>query len=200
MAASNQIKFNDPRINPRPITSKEFGGSLLKNSNAKTARPISNKLPMHLVLRSEIAKGPYSFLKKASAIEKLVKQQAKKNNISVYSFANSGNHLHLLIKIKASNRHQMQYLWKRFIRSVSSLIARLVLGFEKSKAKGIKFWSHRPFTRILSSWVKDFLYVKKYLFQNYLETLGLIPYQPRSLRKSHNKYVNKTFKIVKMQC
>ena len=47
----------------------DFGGDLLKG-NAREQRPISNKRPMHLVMRSTLATGERSFLnarkKKAS--------------------------------------------------------------------------------------------------------------------------------------
>lgn len=155
-------------------TKRFFGGSYLKNSNAKTARPISTKEAMHVVMRSSLANGRHSMLQKilAKKIRQTIDTQAKRFQIRIYGFANVGNHLHLLVR--APHRD----LFKGFLRAISGLIARITLGVERGNAKSIKFWDQRPFTRIVS-WKRDFIGVKKYVLQNFNEAMGFIPFSPR---------------------
>jgi len=153
---------------------REFGGSLLKKSHAKTARPISDKEAMHIVLKSTMAKGTYSMLNKdrPRRIRKSIDAQAKRFYVKIYEYANVGNHLHILVR--ASDRK----LFKGFLRSISGLIARITLSAERGSAKKIKFWDQRPFTRIVS-WAKDFSWVKAYVVQNFHEAMGWVPFKPR---------------------
>ena len=111
---------------------KEFGGACLKNSHAKKARPIETRKAMHLTLRSSKAKGGKSFRaskERIHRIEKLVRKQAQVFQVEIYRYANVGNHLHLLVK--ANSRKG----FIRFLKAISGLIARIVLGAERGKAK-----------------------------------------------------------------
>jgi REP element-mobilizing transposase RayT len=160
---------------------KDFGGSLIKG-NPREARPISVKRPMHLVLRSTLAKGKCSFLnaRRAKQIRLIVENSARVQGIKIYRFANSGNHLHLIILARS------RLAFSRFIRTITGLIARLTLGVERGKSMGIKFWDARPFTRILE-WGRDFRRACEYLLQNTLEAFGFIPYQPRKISKLNRR-------------
>lgn len=151
----------------------EFGGTRLRG-NAREARPMAPKRPLHLVLKSSLATGDKSFLKTArkKPIEQLLYRLAKRKGVKLYRYANSGNHLHLLI-LPSSQR-----AYYSFIRAATGLIARLTLGAERGKAKGQKFWDAKPYTRIVE-WGRDFRGVCAYILQNTLEALGFIPYQPR---------------------
>ncbi len=151
---------------------KYFGGSHLKNSNPKEKRPISTKRSMHLVLRSSMARHDYSLLKKDQIIRKIVSAQGRAFGVKVYKQANGGNHLHLIVLPRSRQAFQS------FIRAISGLIAREVLGAQRGNPQYIKFWDQRPYTRVLE-WGKDFRKVSKYLVQNTLEALGFIDYQPR---------------------
>ncbi len=146
-----------------------FGGAHLKNSHAKEQRPISTKRAMHLVLRSSICKGEFSLLKPKNAvkIENIIWNQGAHLGVKIYRLANSGNHLHLLVLPRS--RHS----FLKFIRAISGLIPRAVLGAERGCAKGKKFWDQRPFSRIVE-WGKDFIKVKKYLAKNILEAIGFV--------------------------
>jgi REP element-mobilizing transposase RayT len=176
-----------------------FGGSLLKNSHAKVARPLSSKQALHVVLRSDVAKGPYSLLKHERVIKNTLQKMGQKHGVKVYRVANAGNHLHLLLRF--TKRRGLQ----NFLRGSTGLIARKVLGRERglgryaqnkspkaikgseltSKSTAVfgstgstrdqhfKFWSQRPFTRIVS-WGKDFDGTLSYLKLNSLEALGFI--------------------------
>jgi REP element-mobilizing transposase RayT len=169
----NQLTFD--AVNTRNL--KHFGGDFLKNSHAKVKRPISTKKAMHVVVRSTMAKGPLSLLRKNKEISSIIYKQARESGVRIYHFANAGNHLHMVIL--ASSR----MAFKNFIRSVTGLIARLILKAQKGAAKSIQFWDKRPFSRILE-WGRDFKITAKYLLQNTLEALGFIPYQPRKKSRS----------------
>ena len=57
------------------------------------------KRPVHLVMKSSLARGDKSFLNTArkKAIEQLLYRLGKQKGVKLYRYANSGNHLHLLI-------------------------------------------------------------------------------------------------------
>ena len=152
---------------------KDFGGSLVKG-NPREQRPLSVKRPMHLVMRSSLARGESSFLKTryAGQIRLIIENSGRVAGVKIYRFANSGNHLHLIVMARSREA------FKCFIRAISGLIARLVLGVERGKAMGIKFWDARPFTRILE-WGSDYRQACDYLLRNTLEAFGFIPYLPR---------------------
>jgi hypothetical protein len=153
-----------------------FGGSLLKG-NPKTKRPVTSKKCMHLVMRSQLAHGRLSLFRFEKQIEKIILTQGRNFGVKVYRQANAGNHLHLAVLPRSRNAYN------GFIRSISGLIARLVLKAERSNPKGIRFWEKRPFTEIVE-WGKQFKTLSNYLMQNTLEALGFIPYQPR---RAHTK-------------
>ena len=153
---------------------KTFGGSLLKG-NPRSPRPLSLKRPLHLVLRSSIARGDLSLLRRAREIEDLVHRTARASDVKVYRFANSGNHLHLIV------RPRTRRAFHAFIRAITGLIARLVLCAERGRAHGTRFWDARPFTRIIE-WGREFRQVGDYLLQNILEARGLIHYRARATK------------------
>jgi hypothetical protein len=156
---------------------KYFGGAYLKNSHAKVKRPITVKAPMHLVMRSELAKGPCSLLKVERRVQKIIYDQGRKFAVKVYRLANAGNHLHLII-LPRSRR-----AFLGFVRAISGLIARAVLKVQRGCSKGLKFWAQRPFTRIVS-WGREYREVCNYLLQNTLEAMGFVPYRPRGRKPS----------------
>jgi REP element-mobilizing transposase RayT len=127
---------------------------------------------MHLVVRSSMAKGPLSLLRHNKKVSEIVYKQAKDCGVKVYRCANAGNHLHMIILPSS------RIAFKKFVRAITGLIARLILKAEKGASKSIQFWDKRPFTRILE-WGKDFNVISSYLLQNILEALGFIPYKPR---------------------
>jgi len=146
---------------------------------------------MHLVLRSSQAKGAKSFLAphRSKKIEALARTIGLKTGVEVKSFANSGNHLHLIVLPRSRKA------FRAYIRAISGVIARLTMGMERGPAAGkkkapaethSKFWDSRPFTRILE-WDRSLKTAQKYLVQNTLEALGFIPYQPRNRKRSHGQ-------------
>jgi REP element-mobilizing transposase RayT len=146
---------------------KIFGGSLLKGSNPKEKRPVSTKHPMHIVLRSSHTKGGRSFLsqRNSKVIDRIIKNHARRWGLRLYRYENVGNHIHLLVK--TSHR---AYL-KGFLRSITGLIARHMMGAERGSGKAIKFWCARPFSRIVT-WGRDYKSVLSYFEKNQLQALG----------------------------
>ncbi len=153
---------------------KYFGGAYLKDSNPKTKRPITTKRSMHLVLRSVLAKGAFSLLKKERIIAKIIYKQAKVSGVKIYRFANGGNHLHLIV------RPCSRASFNIFIRSISGIIAREILGAQRGNAKNLKFWEKRPYTQVIE-WGRQYQTLLRYLDQNALEAWGFIPYKPRKI-------------------
>ena len=158
-----------------------FGGVLLKNSHAKGRRPFSSKHAIHLVMRSSLAKGDFSMRhpKHTKEIDSIVRAQALRHGVRLYRFANSGNHLHLLV------RTARPFLLKRFLRAIAGLIPRLILKTQRGKPlpKGVNFWDQRPFSRLVT-WGQEYTTVARYLLRNTLEALGFIPYwRPETRRK-----------------
>lgn len=135
-------------------------GGIKTKGFRKNERPLSTKRPIHLVLKSDKAKGRYSFLnfKNKSQVEKLLKQKARQFGIKIQDFANVGNHLHL--KIKITSRQSFQ----KFLKSTTTQIARKVTGAKKGRKFG-RFWEGLAFTRILTS-KKEELHLKGYIEAN----------------------------------
>lgn len=146
-----------------------FGGMLLKNSHAKTKRPLDSKLPIHLVLRSELSalRLPKTF----RGVNETVGNVCKKHGMKIYQYANVGNHLHILIKIPNVRR------WPAFIRELTGRIAQQVQGITGQQKGLAKFWKQRPFTRIIRGWKKAYRIAKDYVMLNRLEAEGFISRQ-----------------------
>jgi hypothetical protein len=161
-----------------PSVAKSFGGRLVKG-NPRSARPMSTRKPVHLVLNASVGLGSKSLLNPrfAKRIQKIVYRSGRKLGVKVYRFANAGTHLHLVI-LPCSKKAYLS-----FIRGISGLIARLVTGRERSVAensanqkqnsKHIRFWDARPFTRILE-WGRDYAVASRFLKQKSLAALGFV--------------------------
>jgi hypothetical protein len=158
------------------------GGSL-KHSQ-KTKRPLSTVHSMHLVLRSSHAKGPWSFKKYQKQIDLILHTFAAKYGIQILSYANVGNHIHLHIKLFKRR------LYAPFIRAVTAAIMMKVTGFCKwrPKAKELKFWDFRPFSRIAAT-IKEFKALIDYIQINHLEGLGV----SREDAKEQTKWLRQKF-------
>jgi REP element-mobilizing transposase RayT len=156
-----------------------FGGSLLKNSHAKVARPLSVKKPIHLVLRSSLAKGRWNFLQTQNVkrIQSILRSQSKNFKITILSQKNAGSHLQLVVRGKDKNQI------KNFIRTISALIARYVQRVHKGSAAKKSFWDQRPFTRIVEGYT-GLGVALGIIVQNELEALGVIPYVSNSIKDS----------------
>lgn len=163
-----------------------FGASLLKGSHPKKKRPFSASLSMHVVLKSTKAAGRHSLLRHNASIQQILDSQAERHSIQVFSAANGGNHLHLLIR--APSRSHLS----AFLRALSGRIAQLVMGHKKEVLRrpfDKKFWDARPFSRLVS-WGQDFKNVCRYLGINAAESLlGFSRIAARSMDKQIQKAV-----------
>jgi len=164
---------------------KEFGGRLLCGKR-KSARPLSTKKPIHLILKCS---GKSVFNPSNRKLENLIRNQANKYGIKVYEVALNWTHIHLLIKLPSRDAYVA------FIRTVTSLIVSFVSKSKSfiSKANGVNLktkaldlksiFDLRPYTKILS-WGKQFQRVVEYVELNTLEALGLIMREKQdSIRK-----------------
>ena len=143
---------------------RQFGGKLLKG-NAKIRRPLSSKHAVHLVLKSEFAMGVRSMLRTENVkkVDEIIRTQAADCAVTIYHLVNVGNHLHLVVRIKEVEAYP------KFIRAITGLIARHVLGAERGSAKKLQFWIARPFTRLVS-WGRDWTYLNGYMIKNALQS------------------------------
>ena len=168
-----QLKFQTGEFK----LARSFGGDLLKKAKNRTARPLSTKKSMHIVLRSEHAKGEWSFKTRRNRqiVAQATEKAAQKFGVKIYKFASGGNHLHLLVKL--GNR----FAYRGFIRALTGTIALQITAANKYKKIGKKFWSGRPFSRIVE-WGSAFRLALDYVMLNQLEAAGVFPYQRGRLR------------------
>ena len=154
---------------------REHGGDI-RAGKRKLARPFDPAKALHLVLHSNKAKGEWSFLKRRNEnkISRLIYTFAAKYQITVYKYGNAGNHLHLLLRARSLKGFQ------RFLRTITGLIARHVMGAKRGKAKG-RFWNGLAYTKLIS-WGRHFKNTMNYVWKNALEGWGVIP--PRTQAKN----------------
>jgi len=169
-----------------------YGGELRNRRKGRGERSLSTKHTMHLVLRSSIAKGPWSLRRHQHKIKNVVRSYTHKYGVRLISLANVGNHLHMQIQL--TNRHT----YRPFIKAMTSALVISVTGAnykcsilaraiqlgvspEQKTAPNFKqnagirttlrFWDYRPFTRIVRGY-KDFLTLRDYIEVNQFEGRG----------------------------
>ena len=127
----------------------QHGGASTKG-HRKLERPLSTKRWIHLVLKSDKAKGFLSFLhaKNKTWVEGILRAKAKKFGVRIDQMVNMGNHFHL--KIKISSREGMG----QFLKSTTTQIARKLTGARRGKPFG-RFWQGLAFTRVLMSSLEE---------------------------------------------
>lgn len=171
---SVQAISQDPRLR----IMKQFGGTLLKKSHAKIARPISTKHAMHVVLRSSQARGEWSMRahKNRKHIENILKAQAQRFGVKLLEFANGGDHLQMVLRIPDRDS------FHSFLRTVSGMIAMKVSDSAKTRALKTKFWDFRPWTRVVE-WTQGVSLAVDDLIHQHLEKIGLILNLPRDYHR-----------------
>ena len=138
--------------------------------NRKFQRPFSSTQPMHLTLRTDVGN-----LRRADVLpwlNKYLPETARHHKIRLFHFAIVGNHIHLALL--ATSREGLN----RFLRIIGGVIARRVLGAEKGRAKGVKFWAGRPYSRVLT-WGRELENVIAYIERNAMEASGKLTYVKR---------------------
>lgn len=166
----------DPRLSDHRER-REHGGTLRRGMR-KLRRPLDPRKPLHLTLRSERARGGWSMLRPAHAgrIKYMIYLRAEMYGVKVLKYANSGNHLHILLKTRTSIG------FKRFLRTITGLIARLITGAAKGRPRG-KFWDELAYTRVVN-WGRDLFHTHFYVVMNEMEASGI---WSRHWRGSPNK-------------
>lgn len=158
-------------MNPRqlsllPRVPLHYGGDKVRGKR-KRARPFDPKRPVHLTMRSSVARGQFSLLhpRNRKRVDEAVTRLSRKWGVRIYRFSNVGNHVHFLLQ--AGERRGFQ----AFLRELSGRIAMLVTG--AAKGRGRKFWDHLAWSRVVN-WGKDFRATVLYLVKNLFEAEGLI--------------------------
>jgi hypothetical protein len=143
----------------------DFGGSLLLGKR-KEARPLSTKHPLHLILKSEKARGSLSFINHRFALELALSKVASQFKIKIYDKSVNNDHIHMVILFKSKEAY------KSFIRVLSAEIVRIIS--KKTKTPLKDFFTQRPYTKILS-WGKQLNITLEYQILNQMEYFGLRP-------------------------
>jgi REP element-mobilizing transposase RayT len=152
--------------------SRAHGGAIGQHQR-KVSRPWDSKKPVHVVLRSSLARGPWSLLgpEVAEEIRATARTLADRYGVSLYRYANAGNHIHML-----AHAHS-KMAFQSFLSAFAGLTARLVTGSSKGKPVG-RFWDSVAYSRLVS-WGRELRVVGAYVRKNEDEALGLRPPRPR---------------------
>ena len=78
-----------------PKEQRAFAPGKRTTRAARQRRPRATKEAMHLVLRSDLARGSKSLLKYDHVIQKVIAKLALRHGVRVYRIVNAGNHLHI---------------------------------------------------------------------------------------------------------
>ncbi len=167
-----------------PKIERAFSPGKRTTRASRQYRPVATKEAMHLVLRSDRARGAKSLLKYDGVVRAVIAKIASRNGVRIYRIVNAGNHLHITLKLSK------QFLWHGFISGVTGGIARAV-GFKRDSAKQ-GFWNSRPFTRLIS-WGQDYNVVKDYHVLNQLEADGVVPPRSQMLKPERWRQVVERF-------
>ena len=159
-AVQTDLFERDGEFGPRNFSH----GGTTRNKQRKFMRPLDPKYPIHLIFKSEIAVGKFSFLSETNkpAIESIILANATKFNIKIYDWANVGNHIHAFVKVVKRND------LRKFNRATAGQIAQRVTGAKRGKPFGTYFWDYPPFTRIVHG-RKGFHTMLNYIRKNRVE-------------------------------
>ncbi|MEQ1664035.1 MAG: hypothetical protein ABL927_01515 [Bdellovibrionales bacterium] len=179
-----------PFSHSKKLHPSAYGGVLRNRRHGRGARSVSTRFSMHLVLRSSLARGAWSFVqpKNEAMIHRILAKHAKSTNTEILGIGNAGNHLHLRVQFSSRKK----YL--RFIRSVTGEIALKIkkiaqkitptenvksknstnTGVTNSDKKSLSkhnFWDRRPFSSIVST-LKYVARLTDYIHINGIEGQG----------------------------
>lgn len=141
------------RHNYHDFDGTSYGGELSRGKR-KSQRPLCTNSPIHLVLKSNKAFGRRSLLhpKNRRMLLKYTRRFIFRFHVRLYSFANVGNHIHIVIRVP----DRQAYI--SFISALTGTISKMIF-----KAAGM--WDLLPFTRV-ATWGRGFQIVKKYVERN----------------------------------
>lgn len=173
-----------PSFHGFPKEQRAFAPGKRTTRAARQRRPRATKEAMHLVLRSDRARGAKSLLRYDHVVRAVIAKLGKRHGIRVYRIVNAGNHLHITLKLSK------QFLWHGFISGVTGGIARAIQRKRDSTKQG--FWNSRPFTRVIA-WGRDYDVVKDYHTLNQLEANGAVPPRSQMLKPERWRCVVQAF-------
>src|SRR6267378_6428069 len=119
----------------------EHGGAI-RRGRRKLERPVSVRRPMHVVLTSHKARGPWSLRKHEGVVRDTLRAMAYRFGIRIYDFANVGTHMHLLVRARRRDSFQA------FLRSFAGIVARRVTGARRGRPSG-RFFSALAWSRVV---------------------------------------------------
>lgn len=151
----------------KPNYQSPFGGHLLKNSNAKAARPLSGSSLVRIVLKARATDSIWG-KNIRTRIFNITKTTAQKHRVHVKELSWKRNHLSLVVRLSRIKRYAP------FIRALSGTIALQLTRANKYKALVQSFWQGRPWTCICGV-LKQTYQIKetllKKLFSIHIESL-----------------------------
>jgi hypothetical protein len=155
-----------PRGTLKAATRTEHGG-VTGMGRHKGARPFASRRPLHVVMRSPLARGPWSMLRAANraAIDVILKRYASRYRVRVYRFANVGNHLHMVVLARD------RFGFQSFLRVFAGNVARAITGARRGSPRG-RFWEWTAYSRVLF-WGRAFAEACAYVHKNLLEAEGI---------------------------
>lgn len=176
--------MSKPNARLQTLHPSAYGGVLRNRARGRGARSISTLHSMHIVLRSSLAKGYFSFVRPENRhfIKRTIYKQARRFSVEIIGIGNAGNHIHLRLKVS----HRDHYM--SFIRAITGEIALKIKNNARTIATKLKdisqlknsqismvinnrFWDHRPFSSIVSNF-KYGSHLTNYLKINELEGYG----------------------------
>jgi REP element-mobilizing transposase RayT len=135
-----------------------YGGTLVGNMR-KTARPVAERRPMHIVLK---ACKRVLYANRRSIYEE-IRKKAEHFGLNAYGIAVNHDHIHLLLRVIRKE------FYNAFIRALCGVLARRY---------GRGLWKLIPFSRV-ANWGEDFDQMLGYFKKNREEAAGTRPYEPR---------------------
>jgi REP element-mobilizing transposase RayT len=137
-----------------------YGGDT--RGRRKSFRPLDRKRPLHITLKSSLARGRMSLLSHKLEVAEILREKSQQYQIKLHRTENMGNHIHILVSFKSRETIQ------KFLRVIAGLIARVVTKAKRGQAFGKRFWDHLAHTRIITG-RKDFARIHHYLDKNEVE-------------------------------
>jgi len=156
---SMQLSLFD-RPAQRELARTQHGGDV-RRGQRKLDRPVSTRRPMHLVLASHRARGPWSLRKHDRAVREVLRRMARRFDVRIYDFANVGSHLHLVLRARRREGFQ------GFLRSFAGIVARRITGARRARPSG-PFFDGLAWSRVVT-WGRDYWGLRHYVFRNQIE-------------------------------
>lgn len=156
---------------------KDSLGGLARHTNAKMKRPMDSRLPLHVCMRSSMARGARTMQgRNRVRVAAIVARVSKRFHVRVVKFANVGNHLHLVVRLPGRGQVSRDQ-YAAWIRTLMALLAREVGGARRGsplmneRGERAKFWDSKPFTRIVRG-LRGYRVMDRYTLKNQLEAQG----------------------------